>query len=44
LSTGTYTGIASLNVPGFVIAHLVGPALAIPLATRLLIIPEPKGT
>jgi arsenate reductase len=42
--TDTYTGIAPANVPGFMIAQLLGAALAIQLSTRLLIVPDPKGT
>jgi glycerol uptake facilitator-like aquaporin len=42
--TDTYTGIAPANVPGFMIAQLLGAALAIQLSIRLLIVPDPKGT
>ena len=42
--TDSYTGIAPSNVPGFVIAQLIGALLAVVLATHLLLADHKKGT
>ena len=42
--TDSFTGIAPSNVPGFVIAQLIGALLAVVLSTHLLLADRQKGT